>query len=525
MQLMQAAGNLEGPSNHPDDYETRQGLSMDVASQANGLTPSHRIVMDDKVQLLRINSRLFEQYQGLAGPGGAPQGPPRLVHMEGEDVRVARPANQPLVQSDSNGVLTGDRQVIQAYNTVHDTHQMAEDALGRPVRFNTPDGKLTVSLDDPRADMSGPRHDPTDGSIMFPRGNPASGGDPDVISHETGHAVLTSQRPQYQYDGHGGTGAVHEAYADVTSLTLALRDPDVRAGVLGNRDGTNIGSVVGEGMALHQQPRNPLSPDAPTDPHAGIRDLSKPGPPGDEAHDASQRYSGAIYHSILDVQSQLRKEHPDMSEDEALRQANEIVGGNALRSVDFMPVGPNATLDDMARATLKAGDRDQEGRYRGVLEHNFREAGIQVGGPADRLREAGYQAMGQNPALQMPDDLRQGEQFGPSLGVERPAGSGPGTAAEDYLKRNREALGLPEGVTYRAQQLLRNDRGETFVQFSDGASLTDPNNKNYLLLAFDREGRPIHLQDSQAPPPPAPMPMFTPGPWPAPTTQPLGIVA
>jgi hypothetical protein len=364
--------------------------------------------------------------------------------------------------------------------------------------------------------MSGPASIPGDASLVFPRGNPAAGRDPDVLSHEAGHAILNSQRPQYRYDGQGGTGAVHEAYADATSLTLALRDPDVRKDVLANPNGSNIASRVGEGMHLKEQGVNPLSPDAPKDPRLGVRDLSQKGPEGNEAHDASQKYSGAVYNSIMDVQAELRKQ--GLSEDEALRRANEIVGGNALRSADFLPVGPTASLEDLARATLKAGDQDQGGQYRALMEQNFREAGIQVGGPTDRLREAGYQVMGQNPALRAPE-----------AGQENA-----------YIQRNRETLGLPEGVNYTAHNVIHNDRGETFVHYSDGTSMKDPNAKNYLLMAFDREGKPIQMQDSVAPPPPPPMPAFPgpvppgplPGPWPAPEppkdhhhTPALGIVA
>ncbi len=560
-QMMTAPGNLEGPSTHPDDYRPVQGLSMDVSSQANGLTPTNRVRLEERIQLLQINSRLFDLYRSTAGqppalgtvpgpfpgpvppegqlpgpvpgppgpiPGPGPgqwpvpgqlapmpqvQGPARLVHLEGDHIRVARPADRPLVQADPNGLLTGDQQIIQAYHAARNTHQMTEGALGRPVRFGTPDGRLTVSLDDPRAEFMGPAHLPQDGSIIFPRNNVGSGGDPDVVAHETGHAVLTSQRPQYRYEGHGGTGAVHEAYADVTQLTLALRDPDVRRDVLANRDGSNLASVVGEGAHLMRQ--NPQI-DGPRNPRLGIRDLSQPAPAGDQSHDASQRYSRAIYRSTLEVQAQLRREQPDLTEDQALERANQIVGGNALRAVDFLPVGPSATLEDLARATLRAGDRDQDGRYRALMERNFRENGVQVGGPSDRLREAGYQVMGQNPALRMPAELREGAQFGPSVGAERPPGSGPGTVAEDYLRNNREALGLPEGVSYRAHQLIRNDRGETFVHYSDGQSLADPNNQNYLLLAFDREGRPIHLQDSVPPPPAPPATHFAPFPTPFP---------
>ncbi len=536
-QMLTAPGNLEGPSSHPNDYRAVEGLSMDVSSQANGLTPTRRVRFDERIQLLQINSSLFDLYRNSAGqppalgtvPGPVPgplpgpgqlvlppqfHGPPRLVHLEGDHIRVARPADRPLVQADPNGLLTGDQQVIQAYNAAHSTHQMTEGALGRPLRFAGPDGRLTVSLDDPRAEFPGPAHIPLDSSIIFPRNNSGSGGDPDVVSHETGHAVLTSQRPQYRYETHGGTGAVHEAYADATQLTLALRDPDVRRDVLANRDGSNMASVLGEGAHLMRQ--NPQV-DGPRNPRLGIRDLSQPAPEGDQAHDASQRYSRSVYRSILDVQAELRREQPNLTVDQALERANQIVGGNALRAVDFLPVGPSATLEDLARATLRAGDRDQDGRYRALMERNFRANGIQVGGPSDRLREAGYQVMGQNPALRMPAELREGAQFGPSVGTERPAGGGPGTVAEDYLRNNREALGLPENVSDRAHQLIRNDRGETFVHYSDGQSLADPNNRNYLLLAFDREGRPIHLQDS-VPPPPTPVPQFA--PWPGPFPPP-----
>ncbi|MEW6282382.1 MAG: hypothetical protein AB1758_27490, partial [Candidatus Eremiobacterota bacterium] len=82
------------------------------------------------------------------------------------------------------------------------------------------------------------------------------------------------------------------------------------------------------------------------------------------------------------------------------------------------------------------------------------------------------------------------------------------------------ALGLPEGVDYRLHQMVRNDRGETFLHLNDGQALTDPSARNHLLLGFDREGRLMHAQDSVAAPPP-PMPVFP--PWPPPL-GPQGVV-
>ncbi|MEW6282588.1 MAG: hypothetical protein AB1758_28520, partial [Candidatus Eremiobacterota bacterium] len=408
-------GRLEGPASHPDDYTTLNGAQVSYSPQGNGLTAPRPMPLE-KVQLLRVNSQLFDLYREVAGggpPAGPfplplPQGPPRLVHLEGEHVRVAAPARGALVEADAQGHLTGDPRVLQGYAAAQETHAMAEQALGRPVRFNSPDGKLTLSLDDPAASISGPAHQGLGrATVVMPAGRRATATDTDTISHEVGHALLDSQRPQLR------GGAVHEAYADVTALTLSLRDPAVRQDVLERKargERSNLASNIGEGTQA-EWARDPSAPTPGV--REGLRDLSRPGNALDlEPHEASRRYSSAIYDSILDVQARLRADNPKLSEDEALRQANQIVGGNALRSSDFLPPGPDATLEDLARATLKAGDRDQGGRYRSILEANFREAGLAVGGPSDRLREAGYATLGQETAL--PGALSQAAPFGPA---------------------------------------------------------------------------------------------------------------
>src|SRR5262249_35485876 len=56
-----------------------------------------------------------------------------------------------------------------------------------------------------------------------------SGASTDVVSHETGHAVLDSFRPELWDDLYIETGAFHEAFGDCTAILTALSDPVQRS--------------------------------------------------------------------------------------------------------------------------------------------------------------------------------------------------------------------------------------------------------------------------------------------------------
>ncbi len=70
-----------------------------------------------------------------------------------------------------------------------------------------------------------------------PVGTVYSGESPDVVTHEMGHAVLDSFKPQLWGAGSQEAAAFHEAFADISALLSALQLPSLRADILSKTGG------------------------------------------------------------------------------------------------------------------------------------------------------------------------------------------------------------------------------------------------------------------------------------------------
>ena len=464
--LMQMANTsrVMGPQDAPQDYRTFENVHADFNAQAPWLTSAHDISLGGRIQVLQAHDKIHEALQGVVGGGdAAPPSPgeppphheeapipagaqspgpsqagdagpaptgglagagadalgslpsPSEAQIEGDHVRVvSNQVQQPLVHVNEQGRLEGDRGVIESYATADRVYESQSRALGRDFTFVGGD-KLTVSLNDPQAEVAGPNSPNLRASVQLPSGAAFSPNDPDVVAHETGHAILDSQRPELNRGAHGS--AVHEAYADTTAMLESLRDPEVRRDVITQTaagKSSNLASNVGEGyqQVIHAEdeeakkhPPMPASaqsdapaggaatdkdapppatferPEVPVwkrpetevkpmggDPRAGLRDLSQappkePDKPFEDGHEASRKFSSAAYNSVMDVSKALRAADPSLSEDEALKRAGERVNGDFVRTLDFLPVGADTTQSDLARAMIKADRVDQEGQF------------------------------------------------------------------------------------------------------------------------------------------------------------------
>ncbi len=509
---------------------------------------------------------------GMASPPPAPQVAP--VQIEGDHTRVLRDReNAPDLHVGPNGQISGDRGVLQAFTTAENTHDMAARYMGR--NFSYPDGdKLTVKLDDPSA-STGPDTSPTNGEISMPPDEPAAATDPDVVSHENGHAILMGARPQYMRPSDSGNpadsgnppvsgnprdagnatdsavpadsgahpdsgnpadwdkpansgappaAAMHEAFADSTSLLNSLQDPNVRKDVtdkLARGVTSNVASNLAEGFnqmpSLHEQ--NPLSPQPqkPWTPniHEGLRNLAAPPPKGPESsmepHKASEQFTSGFYHSVLAVNERLRASDPSLSSDAALKKATDIVGSDLMHGVDFLPESPNTNQGDLARAMMKADNLHHGAQYSDLYKKCFEKSNVPTQSAVYDAQEAATRKLGQNPALTLPSSLANGEAFrvnGPSAyqnpdardpDVPRSKAYPAAPAADTYLQQHASQLGLPTDTDVRAQEMYHNDQGETFIYYSNGASRDDVSATHYVELGFNHDGHLIQLSHAEVP--------------------------
>lgn len=496
-----------GSSQAPDAYQRVENPSVDYVSQGNGLTQPQDVSVPGGVRVLQASDRLHEAWQSTAGQG--PAAPPLYTQVENDHLRVNHGSLAPRARLD-DGELEGDPDITNAFVTANEVHNFTEDALGRELRYRSHDGRLDINVGHGNPAI-GPVHYTGQGRINLPTmGGTNAGADADTVAHEQGHAILNAARPEIATSPENTPA--HEGFADATALVASLRNEDVRADTIarwerGEESGlaSQVGEATAQAFGNHEGHTE------------GIRDLADPAPTGADAelsgHDASRKFSSGVYDTIHDTYDRLRAENPDMSPDEALRRANDIVGRDLVRATDFIPAGTRLSQDDLARAMMRANAVDHGGELRDAYRENFTEAGLRPVTTESRLQEAGLAEMG----VELPENLRGVDGFErTSADQNTPAMR----SAEAFFEQNREALGAQEGVDYRAQRVYHNDRGETFITYSDGQALTAPpplpsngGAQNFMVVGFDAQGQLIHADSAYEE---APRPVPLPGGFPIP---------
>ena len=208
----------------------------------------------------------------------------------------------------------------------------------------------------------------------------------DIVSHETGHAILDALAPAL-YDALSPESlALHEAIGDLTANLMALQSRQIRDWLLrirgGGLEGTSPVSELATqfGFALHQN--RPLR-----DAFNSVRIEDIPAPR--EPHALSQVLTGAIWAAMIRLHSHAvstaRAPDPQSSEDplgralaiSALRMARIL-----FRALDYLPPA-EATFADYARAILRSdciAYAEDETGYREVLQQEFVARGIVADG-------------------------------------------------------------------------------------------------------------------------------------------------
>lgn len=211
----------------------------------------------------------------------------------------------------------------------------------------------------------------------------------DVVSHETGHAVLDGLRDLYNESFGIGGSAFHESFGDMTSVLVALHDDSLVRRLLdwtgGNLRLSNFVSALADQISdrlvkrnekLHGRTvylRNALNdfvslpfdqlPYEPAKPDVEL---------GREPHDYSRLFTGAFYDILVGIYEFLRRLDSDRT---AVHSTRDIVGNLLVGAVELGPVG-EMDFSDMARAFIAADLMLYEGKYTPILKFVFNRRGI-----------------------------------------------------------------------------------------------------------------------------------------------------
>ena len=188
----------------------------------------------------------------------------------------------------------------------------------------------------------------------------------DIVSHECGHAVLDGLKPSWLSFGNPPqTGALHEAFGDITAIFLALSQFDEVEAVIAQtranlHDKTFLSDLAEQfGLALGRP--------------NGLRNADnnlKLSQVSNEVHDLSQVFTGAIYDILADIFAFERNWR--LKDDAAvLYQSAQYLMSLLLRAIQAAPAS-GAKFADVANQMLNIAASDGKPvQYRNFIRNQF----------------------------------------------------------------------------------------------------------------------------------------------------------
>jgi hypothetical protein len=218
-----------------------------------------------------------------------------------------------------------------------------------------------------------------------------SGISTDTVSHECGHALLDSQRPELFASNMPEVNAFHEAFGDCVAMLTALADRATRIKLLQvTSDLSKPNFVESSSEYLSAAVRKQFGNVSPSKPRRGLNtfkwQLPSTLPAGDfkdppeklsrEAHNFSRVFSGAFYDTLRFIFSS------GGGHDEAALAAAATTCGKLL--VDAVRQTPETAryFQAIGRAMVKADDKFNGGANRENIGKAFSGHGIMLGSAA-----------------------------------------------------------------------------------------------------------------------------------------------
>jgi hypothetical protein len=187
----------------------------------------------------------------------------------------------------------------------------------------------------------------------------------DIVSHETGHAVLDGLKPGWlSLSGPPQTGALHEAFGDISAIFLTLSQLDqveaVIAQTRANLHAKNFLSDLAEQFgAVLGRPNGLRNAD---------NDL-KLSEVGTEVHSLSQVFTGGVYDVLADIFA--HEQRPNLRDDAAvLYDVGQYMAGVVVRAIIAAPAAA-ATFADVVNRMRQIVVADGKPQYRPFITNQF----------------------------------------------------------------------------------------------------------------------------------------------------------
>jgi hypothetical protein len=215
-----------------------------------------------------------------------------------------------------------------------------------------------------------------------------SGASADVVTHETGHALLDAVRPELWQHPFTEIDAFHESFGDCISLLTALANPRVRALVLAEsptlrtpnfveRWGATLADGVKRSLGpTHQsaEPRHALNDFAYQLP-TSLKPAGLPAELTGEFHSFSRVFTGCFYDTLCNMfADRPRRDEADLA------QAAETAGRLLLAAARAAPATP-AFFQAVGRAMVLADEQQNQKANQLRIRAAFANHNIPLGTP------------------------------------------------------------------------------------------------------------------------------------------------
>lgn len=453
------------------------------------------------------------QVQVMVYPQDPFVGEPEIRHMNSDDIRPGLINNRLQIEdsagagaqpdADGNylfdvGSLEFDQVNAFYYATI--TLRMYERYARRAIPWAFPSPRLRI---DPHVgNDANAFYNEQERLLGFHTFKPTNGKSPistaqsaDIVSHETGHAVLDGIRDLYNESFGLGTTAFHESFGDMTAVLVALHDDSLMRRLLSWTEGdlriSNFITAIAEelthtlqGEIKHTLEHTVYLRNALNTLTAVRFDALAYHPPepafrlGRQPHNYSRLFTGTFYDALVGVYDHLRlKGHTAHI---ALSRARDIMGRLLITAVECAPVG-EINFHDMAKAFLSADRLVYQGEYSKILCEVFAQRGL---GTVPQF-EAFIAAQAALPDLRLPDTINTA--LASALYLEDtliPALALPADLELMPLATYRNADGAAFMTYYSIEQMPLND---VFLGSNNHGAVVAL--YGGLTLAFDAENR------------------------------------
>lgn len=299
------------------------------------------------------------------------------------------PQNGKYIYSDSDSRIHG----ALSFAAVAKTVETFGKVLGTSIPWSFHRQHLSIVPDGGK--MLNAYYQPSDGTLNFfhatdPKTKSVlySADSGEVVSHETGHAILDAMRPGYLQSFGSETRAYHEAFGDVCAIIMSLHDertldklveqtggdlskPNLVAAV-GEDIGRVINNTAGQNVTGGNWVRNAINKFKWAKP-SSLPQIGGPNQLGSEEHSFSRLWTGAMYDVLKGITD--RNMATGQTPKDALRDAgDELLKVNA----NLFKTAPQGdfTFKQMAAACVKADQSYNGGKNATLMTKVFTDRKI-----------------------------------------------------------------------------------------------------------------------------------------------------